>query len=156
MDTEQLDDEQQYYKEKYFKYKLKYIALKKQLGGSKASRANARAAENLAWLATPVTAPIAGIKSLIKYNKKANFNWNNLAQKLNDNDNRIDSTNYALYNIISTNNILDKIKNSGKWDIKDAIDEVLEKEFKYENDPKNTWDYKMSLKNYLVAAIKAV
>jgi hypothetical protein len=33
MDTEQLDDEQQYYKEKYLKYKLKYVALKKQLGG---------------------------------------------------------------------------------------------------------------------------
>ena len=28
-----MDDEQLYYKEKYFKYKLKYLALKEQLGG---------------------------------------------------------------------------------------------------------------------------
>jgi hypothetical protein len=28
-----MDDEQLYYKEKYFKYKLKYVTLKKQLGG---------------------------------------------------------------------------------------------------------------------------
>jgi hypothetical protein len=28
-----MDDEQQYYKEKYFKYKLKYLTLKEQLGG---------------------------------------------------------------------------------------------------------------------------
>jgi len=33
MDTDQLDEEQLYYKAKYFKYKLKYVALKKQLGG---------------------------------------------------------------------------------------------------------------------------
>jgi hypothetical protein len=33
MDTDQLNDEQLYYKEKYFKYKLKYLALKEQLGG---------------------------------------------------------------------------------------------------------------------------
>jgi hypothetical protein len=33
MDTNQLDEEQLYYKAKYFKYKLKYVALKKQLGG---------------------------------------------------------------------------------------------------------------------------
>jgi hypothetical protein len=35
MDTDQLDEEQLYYKEKYFKYKLKYVALKKQLGAGK-------------------------------------------------------------------------------------------------------------------------
>jgi hypothetical protein len=34
MDTDQLDDEQLYYKEKYFKYKLKYVTLKQQ-GGRK-------------------------------------------------------------------------------------------------------------------------
>jgi hypothetical protein len=33
MDTEQLTEEQLYYKEKYFKYKLKYVTLKKQLDG---------------------------------------------------------------------------------------------------------------------------
>jgi hypothetical protein len=33
MDTDQLDEEQLYFKAKYFKYKLKYLALKKQLGG---------------------------------------------------------------------------------------------------------------------------
>jgi hypothetical protein len=33
MDTDQLDEEQLYFKAKYFKYKLKYVALKKQLGG---------------------------------------------------------------------------------------------------------------------------
>jgi hypothetical protein len=39
MDTDQLNDEQRYYKEKYFKYKLKYVTLKKQLeGGGRYSR----------------------------------------------------------------------------------------------------------------------
>ena len=33
MDTEQLTEEQLCYKEKYFKYKLKYVTLKKQLDG---------------------------------------------------------------------------------------------------------------------------
>jgi hypothetical protein len=35
MDTDQLDEEQLYYKEKYFKYKLKYLTLKEHLGGNK-------------------------------------------------------------------------------------------------------------------------
>jgi hypothetical protein len=34
MDTEQLTEEQLYYKEKYFKYKLKYLTLKEHLGGN--------------------------------------------------------------------------------------------------------------------------
>jgi len=33
MDTEQLTEEQLYYKEKYFKYKLKYLTLKEELEG---------------------------------------------------------------------------------------------------------------------------
>jgi hypothetical protein len=33
MDSDQLDEEQLYYKQKYLKYKLKYVALKKQIGG---------------------------------------------------------------------------------------------------------------------------
>jgi hypothetical protein len=33
MDTEQLTEEQRYYKEKYFKYKLKYLTLKEELEG---------------------------------------------------------------------------------------------------------------------------
>jgi hypothetical protein len=34
MDTDQLNEEQLYFKAKYLKYKLKYVALKKQLGGA--------------------------------------------------------------------------------------------------------------------------
>jgi hypothetical protein len=37
MDTDQLNDEQLYYKDKYLKYKLKYVTLKKQLGGRRNS-----------------------------------------------------------------------------------------------------------------------
>jgi hypothetical protein len=40
MDTDQLNDEQLYFKDKYLKYKLKYVTLKKQLGGSGFTRQN--------------------------------------------------------------------------------------------------------------------
>jgi hypothetical protein len=44
MDTDQLNDEQLYYKDKYFKYKLKYVTLKKQLeGGGRYSRHQTKA-----------------------------------------------------------------------------------------------------------------
>jgi hypothetical protein len=137
MDTDQLNDEQRYYKEKYFKYKLKYVTLKKQLegGSSKDYRATANRNANLAWLATPLT-------KTFEYTKKSNMNWNQIATALQSTDN-------ALYNIISTNNILDKIKNSSKWNLTDAIEEVVDKNFII-----NTWEYKTILKKYLLTAIK--
>jgi hypothetical protein len=119
-----MDDEQLYYKEKYFKYKLKYLTLKEQLGGVKESNSIVKAINDR-------------ISSFIKRQtkeEKISFNSadDNLNKYIQNYDNR-------LYKTISHHDVLKKIEeelknNPSKYkNIDDTIDVVLKKELKILN-----------------------
>jgi flagellin-specific chaperone FliS len=126
MDTEQLTEEQLYYKEKYFKYKLKYLTLKEHLGGNKQTKATGNkvapaAAKKQATVATGnKVAPAAAKKqaTVASGNKVAPAAAKKQATVKSDDDNRAEEILKYLYELLDgrkKNNLnIDRIKKSMK------------------------------------------
>jgi hypothetical protein len=126
MDTEQLTEEQLYYKEKYFKYKLKYVTLKKQHGGM-----------------------FKKIKELFRKesDEKLAFDPNKIKTYLDSkfkDDTRF--KNDALYEKIKNKDIIKVIKETPGFTVENAIDAVLKIHFPNDNDIQ-------ALKQYLINLI---
>jgi hypothetical protein len=123
MDTDQL-----YYKDKYFKYKLKYVTLKKLRGGG---------------------GMLTTLKGLFlkESDEKKEFDPNKIRTYLDSKfKDDIRFKNDTLYNEIINKDIINAIKIIFAITVESAIDEVLKKHFKDEN-------LKNELKKYLINLI---
>jgi hypothetical protein len=101
MDDEELTEEQLYYKNKYLKYKLKYVTLKEQLE------------------------QLGGVNK--KEEKKKNFDPVKVKNYL---EYTVKNKNNTLYNKIINNNIFQAIKDNRSSSVKDAIVSVVSKNLK--------------------------
>jgi hypothetical protein len=163
MDTEQLTEEQLYYKEKYFKYKLKYLTLKEHLGGNKQTKATGNkvapaAAKKQATVKSDdkkVTVKELGGTDSIE--KEDNLMETNEGKKKFRKDIAELITKYfeakynsdELYTKLKNKNIFIKIHNQSQRTISISIDVALRSLFPNDND-----DEKTKLKKYLWDIIK--
>jgi hypothetical protein len=143
MDDEQLTEEQLYYKNKYFKYKLKYVTLKeqKQLGGANKLKETIATAKMLSDEKSKFNPN--EIKAYLDFKMKDDKTF------LNDRSVKILLTdrslkNDTLYKTIIDNNIFQAIKDTWAFSVEEAINKVIDNKFK--NDKK----LKEELKKYLM------
>ena len=156
MDTDQLNDEQLYYKEKYFKYKLKYLALKEQLGGRYKIYNDDIAAnyltQGLLLVKNQATKKLGGFdkKKFISYLETDLLKDPLLTaskQDLYDTIKKKTKKNRVTRADIT---IFDQIKNSINPSTEGAIDSIIDAEFGNDKKlPVEAIVLKMKLKNYL-------
>jgi len=128
MDDEELTEEQLYYKNKYLKYKLKYVILKEQLeqlGGVNKKEEKRKRKEK-------------------EKEEKKNFDPVKVKNYL---EYTVKNKNNTLYNKIINNNILQAIKDNRSSSVKDAIVSVVSKKFKNENNKEDLQNYLINLIN---------
>jgi hypothetical protein len=141
MENEQLTDEQLYYKEKYFKYKLKYVALKQQLEGGGLLSGLASIASNLKDKASKQASKLTR-----NFKTTYNFEPNQIKAFLDKY-----SEDKVKLNKINDKDILNKIKNklSTLKKQENTIDEVISKEFQGDEEIEQIRTYvKNSINDY--------
>jgi hypothetical protein len=142
MENEQLNEEQLYYKDKYLKYKLKYVTLKEQLEGGFLSSL-ASIASNLKDKASKQAGKIAR-----NYNTTYNFETNQIQAYLEKYGKDEDK---EKLNKINGKDIFNKIKSNLSIKTKqgNTIDQVISKEFEgdEEIEPLRTY-VKLSINAY--------
>jgi hypothetical protein len=145
MENEQLTEEQLYYRDKYLKYKLKYLALKEQQGGEGAKKFFSNLASQAANLASKASQKVGKIGRNIVENYNFDLSQINDYLKTYTKEEDIEKL-----NTLNKYDIFNKIRSKLTYRNKErAIDEVISKELKDEENIEQLRTYaKKSIDNF--------